>query len=168
MSVHEHKREAQKVGALRCTVISVSDTRTLETDASGQEIVRLLADRGHEVLERTVVPDDPTKISLVLRYWLESDADVVLLNGGTGVAKRDGTVEIVRQLLERELPGFGELFRYLSYNQIGSPAMLSRALGGVALGKVIFALPGSRRAVTLAMEELILPELGHLIHELRK
>jgi molybdenum cofactor biosynthesis protein B len=168
MSVEEHKSRANEVAALRCAVITVSDTRTLQTDKSGQEIVRLLEAQGHEVVERTLVPDDSEKIRLVLGHWLTTDVDAVLLNGGTGIARRDGTVEIVEALLDRELPGFGELFRYLSFKEVGAAAMLSRAVGGVASGKLVFSLPGAVNAVSLAMQRLILPELRHLVFEIRK
>ncbi len=167
MSVEEHKSRAKDLDVLRSTVITVSDTRTLETDTSGQTIVQRMEKAGHEVVERTVVPDDPEKIERVLRYWLGAEVDVVILNGGTGVSPRDGTVEIVEAALDRELPGFGELFRYLSFGQIGSAAMLSRAVGGVAREKVVFSLPGSRKAVELALDELIIPEIGHLIAQIR-
>lgn len=169
MSVEEHRRRGQEAApALRCAIITVSDTRNLETDESGQEIARQLVAAGHLVVERTVVPDEPDRISLVLRHWIETDIDAVLLNGGTGVSRRDGTVEVVRQFLEKEIEGFGELFRWLSYAQVGAAAMLSRAVGGIARGKIVFSLPGSRRAVELALEKLIVPELRHLVHELKK
>ena len=168
MSVEEHKSRADELAPLQCAVITVSDTRTLETDHSGQEICRLLEEQRHEVVERTVVPDEPSKVRRVFGHWLTANVDVVLLNGGTGISPRDGTVEVVRESLDRELPGFGEIFRYLSYKQVRAAAMLSRAVGGIAKGKVVFALPGSRKAVILGMEELILPELRHIVFELRK
>ena len=168
MSVEEHRTRGRRLGVLGSTVITVSDTRTLETDTSGQTIVALFEDAGHEVVERTVVPDDPPKVDRVLRHWLAAEeVEVIVLSGGTGVAPRDGTVEVVTAALDVTLPGFGELFRYLSYKQIGSAAMLSRAVGGVASGKAVFSLPGSRKAVHLAMETLILPELGHLLSLVR-
>ena len=169
MSVEQHKSRSAELKSVRCAIITVSDTRTLETDESGSEMARLLRTEKHEVIDRTVVPDEPGKIALVLRHWLGSDGvDALILSGGTGIAKRDGTIEIVRQFLERELPGFGELFRYLSYQQVGSAAMLSRSLAGTAGGKIVFTLPGSKKAVKLGMEKLILPEIRHLIYELRK
>lgn len=169
MNVEHHREEAKEIQSLRATVITVSDTRSLETDESGREIVGLLEREGHEVIERTVVPDEPLRIALVLRHWLAAeDVDLVLLSGGTGVARRDGTIDVVRQFLERELPGFGELFRFLSFREVGAAAMLSRALAGTASGKAFFALPGSPKAVRLGMEKLVLPEARHLIRELRK
>ena len=169
MAVEEHRKKGrEKNVSLRCAVITVSDTRTLETDESGAEIARQLDADGHQVLERTVVPDDPGRIGPVLRHWLAADVDAVLLNGGTGIAARDGTIEVIRQFLDRELSGFGEILRMLSYEQVGAAAMLSRATGGVARGKAVFGLPGSRRAVQLAMEKLIIPELRHIVYEVRK
>ncbi|HZN59263.1 MAG TPA: molybdenum cofactor biosynthesis protein B [Planctomycetota bacterium] len=169
MSVEEHRKQGLERNArLRCAVVTVSDTRTLETDESGLEMAQKLSAAGHEVVERTIVPDEPARIALVLRHWLAADVDAVLLNGGTGIAARDGTVEVVRSFLDRELEGFGELFRMLSYEQVGAAAMLSRALGGVSRGKAVFALPGSRRAVELGMEKLVVPELRHVVFEVRK
>ena len=166
MGVEEHRRAAPT--GLSVSIITVSDTRTLETDKSGQAIERLLAASGHRVLTRLVVPDEGASIDAALRAALADTADAVILNGGTGIAQRDGTVEIVSELLDRELPGFGELFRFLSFEEIGAAAMLSRAVGGVSGDKAVFSLPGSTKAVTLAMEKLILPEVGHVVRELRK
>jgi molybdopterin adenylyltransferase len=167
VGVAEHR--ARAAAGVRCAVITVSDTRTLETDESGKEMVRLLEARGHRAVSRDVVPDEPAQIALALRGRLaDPGVDAVLLNGGTGIAARDGTVEVVRAFIDRELQGFGELFRQLSYGQVRAAAMLSRAVGGIAAGKPVFSLPGSRPAVVLGMEELILPELGHLIAEIRK
>jgi molybdenum cofactor biosynthesis protein B len=169
MGVLEHKKKARaEIKSARCAIVTVSDTRTLETDESGVEITRRLEAAGHQVVERTVVPDEPARLTLVLRHWLAAEVDLILLNGGTGISSRDGTVEVVEQFLDRPLPGFGEIFRYLSFKQVGAAAMLSRAVGGTASGKLVFALPGSRAAVELAMEQLIVPELGHLLYELRK
>lgn len=166
MGVEEHRRAAPS--ELSFSIITVSDTRTLETDRSGQEIDRLLVESGHRVAGRVVVPDEGVSIEAALRAALAGAADAVILNGGTGIAKRDGTVEIVSGLLDRELPGFGELFRFLSFEEIGAAAMLSRAVGGVSGDKAVFSLPGSTKAVTLAMERLILPEVGHVVRELKK
>ncbi len=167
MGLREHR--AQAAAGVRCAVITVSDTRTLESDTSGQEMVRLIEAHGHRAASRTIVRDEPALIAQELRGKLGDAAiDAVFLNGGTGIAVRDGTVEVVRTFLDRELPGFGELFRALSHAEIGSAAMLSRAVGGIAAGKPVFSLPGSRAAVVLGMERLVLPELGHVIRELRK
>lgn len=124
---------------------------------------------GHAVLAYAVVPDEPTAIRRQVEGWLALDGcDGVIVSGGTGIAARDRTVEALSDLFERRLDGFGELFRWLSYGEIGSAAMLSRAVGGVAGGRLLFLLPGSTPAVTLGLERLILPELGHLLTELRK
>ena len=144
----------------------MSDTRTLETDTGGARIAELLAAAGHPVVSREMVRDEPERIRGALERWLRDDGvRAVILTGGTGVAPRDVTPEAVEPLLERVLPGFGELFRMLSYQDIGSAALLSRALAGIAAGRVVFVLPGSRAAVELALEKLILPELGHLAAE---
>jgi molybdenum cofactor biosynthesis protein B len=147
-------------------VITVSDTRTLESDSGGALLCELLAGGGHRVALREIVKDEVGAIREALERALASpDCAAVVLTGGTGVAPRDVTPEAVAPLLECELPGFGELFRQLSFAEIGSAALLSRALGGLARGKPVFALPGSRAAVRLALERLILPELGHLVGE---
>jgi molybdenum cofactor biosynthesis protein B len=167
MSVEEHRARGDKLDALRVAVITVSDTRTLETDASGKAIVETLEKAGHHVADRTIVRDEPAEVRRTLERWLAQKIDGVVLNGGTGIAPRDGTVEVVEALLDRALPGFGELFRYLSYQEIGAAAMLSRATGGIARGKAVFSLPGSTKAVRLAMEKLIIPELRHLVAQAR-
>jgi molybdenum cofactor biosynthesis protein B len=164
---HAHRRAAPE--RVSVCVITVSDTRTLETDTGGARVEELLVAAGHPVLERSIVPDEAGAIAKALRATLGRDGvDAVVLTGGTGVAPRDVTPEAVEPLLDRVVPGFGELFRMLSYQQIGSAALLSRALAGLACGRVVFVLPGSRGAVQLAMEKLVLPELGHLLAEARK
>jgi molybdenum cofactor biosynthesis protein B len=166
-SVHAHRRAAP--GSLRAAVITVSDTRTLETDTGGGAVVELLEAAGHAVAAREIVPDERSAIADALaRALARDDLRAVILTGGTGVAPRDVTPEAIAPLLEREIPGFGELFRMLSFEQIGSAALLSRAMAGTAAGVVVFALPGSRGAVELAMRRLILPELGHLAAEAAK
>lgn len=167
MGLEEHRRNA--AAGLAVAVITVSDTRDLDTDGSGKAIETMLRDAGHRATDRVVVPDDASRVDEVLRAALDSaDVDAVILDGGTGLAAADGTVEVVSRVIEREIRGFGELFRALSYEEIGAAAMLSRAVAGVVRGKVVFSLPGSTKAVTLAMEKLILPELGHIIGELRR
>lgn len=168
MSYAGHKAEAEPIVA-RAAVVTLSDTRTEATDTSGQAIRRLLAEGGHAVHSHHLIPDAPAVLDALLRKLLDHpDVDVVLTNGGTGVAARDQTIDVVDRLLDRPLPGFGELFRMLSWEQVGSGAMLSRAAGGVAGGKLLFAMPGSTKAVELAMTRLVLPELKHLLRELRK
>jgi molybdenum cofactor biosynthesis protein B len=150
-------------------VITVSDTRTLETDRGGKLVVDLLLAGGHLLTERQIVRDDPREIEpLVLKLADPSLTDAVLITGGTGIAERDKTFETVSGLLTKTMPGYGELFRMLSYADIGPAAMLSRAVGGVINNVVILTMPGSVAAVQLAMEQLIVPEIGHLVFEARK
>jgi molybdopterin adenylyltransferase len=152
-----------------CAVITVSDTRSPATDKSGQRIEQLLVAVGHTVGSYAIVKDEPEQIrSHLASLSQRADLDVVIFNGGTGIAPRDTTYDAIASLLEKTLPGFGELFRYLSYQEIGSRAMASRAIAGVYQSKLIFSLPGSTSAVQLAMEKLILPELVHLVSQLRK
>jgi molybdenum cofactor biosynthesis protein B len=161
-SAAEHRDEAPK--KVRCAVITVSDTRRLDTDVSGQTVVELLQTAGHTVVERELIPDEPMEMNmLVLRLADTDEVEAILLTGGTGVAARDQTPETLSRLFTKELPGYGELLRMLSYQEIGPAAMLSRALGGVIDSTVVLAMPGSTAAVRLAMEKLILPELGHLV-----
>ena len=163
----EHKDKGpQEIG---CMVITCSDTRTPETDTSGQLIHQLLDQRHHRIARYEIIKDEPSEIQKLLREAASDDSiETVIINGGTGISRRDATFEAIDALIEKRLDGFGEIFRYLSYNEIGSPAMLSRATAGLYQGKVIFSLPGSRGAVQLAMEELILPEIGHIVGEMRK
>ncbi len=147
----------------------VSDTRDLQSDESGKGMVRRIEAAGHLAVSRDVVADDRTRIAAALRERLaDAGVDAVLLTGGTGVSARDVTADVVRDFLDLELPGFGELFRVLSHSRVGPAAMLSRAMGGIAAGKPVFCFPGSPAAAALGLEELVLPELGHLIAELRK
>jgi molybdopterin adenylyltransferase len=168
MSVTEHKKEAPNV--VRCKVITISDTRTKDTDKSGKLMIDLLTEAGHEVVDYVIVKDEKEAIrAAVLHGCKRTDIDVVLTNGGTGIAKRDVTIETVKEIIEKEIVGFGELFRMLSYTEdIGSAAILSRAIAGVANDTAIFSTPGSSGAVRLAMTKLILPELGHVVREIRK
>jgi molybdenum cofactor biosynthesis protein B len=164
----EHQRAAGRIVA-RCAVVTLSDTRTPDTDQSGARIRELLESDGHVVADYQLIPDDADRLGTLLAALLaRADVDVILSNGGTGVSRRDTTVPTIERLIETPLPGFGELFRMLSWEQIGSGAMLSRAVGGIARGKVLFAMPGSTKAVELAMTKLILPEIRHVLRELRK
>jgi len=160
---HEaHKRHAP--ARIRCWVITVSDTRTEASDASGRLMRDLLEGHGHTVSRYRLVRDEPREITALLQAGGEDpQVDALLLNGGTGISRRDRTYEAVVALLEKRLDGFGELFRYLSYQEIGPAAILSRAVAGVYRGKVIVSLPGSEDAVRLGMEKLVLPELGHMV-----
>jgi molybdenum cofactor biosynthesis protein B len=165
---HEEHRAAAPA-SVRCAVITVSDTRTLQTDTGGCLVVDLLSTAGHQVLERGIVPDEPMRIrSLLESLASHDDLQAILLTGGTGIAQRDQTFETVSSLLTKPLPGYGELFRMLSYQEIGPAAMLSRATGGLLGRKVVLTMPGSPAGVRLAMEKLILPELGHLVGEAGK
>jgi molybdenum cofactor biosynthesis protein B len=168
MSYKQHT-EASRETNVRCAILTLSDTRTLDTDISGKKIAELLAQSNHPVIHHEVLKDDPTILEPRLKQLLaQGDIDAILTTGGTGISRRDQTIGVVDRLIEQPLPGFGELFRMLSYQEIGSGAMLSRASGGLANGKLIFAMPGSPAAVELAMTKLILPELKHLVHQLRK
>ena len=161
-----HASAPQRVG---CAVITVSDTRTPETDTGGDLLAELIAGAGHPLVSREIVRDDAVQIRAALERALASEAcRALMLTGGTGTSPRDVTPEAVRPLLERELPGFGELFRMLSFQEIGPAAMLSRAFAGSRAGKLVFALPGSPAAIRLALERLVLPELGHLLGEATK
>ena len=155
--------------SLGVAVITVSDTRSLETDGSGALIVEYLAQAGHCLSSREIVTDDPAAIDAAARQALaRPDCDVLILTGGTGLSPRDSTIDVLEALFEQPLPGYGELFRMLSWEEIGAAAMLSRASAGVRAGKFLVATPGSMGAVRLAMEKLLLPEMGHVIGELRK
>ncbi|HZG40876.1 MAG TPA: MogA/MoaB family molybdenum cofactor biosynthesis protein [Nodosilinea sp.] len=145
-----------------CAVITVSDSRTVASDRSGQIIQTLLAQAGQQVHDYRIVPDEPDRIASLCQT-LAPQVDCIILTGGTGIAPRDTTYDAIAALLEKTLPGFGELFRQLSFQEIGSRAMASRAVAGVYQSTLIFSLPGSSKAVTLAMEALILPELSHLV-----
>lgn len=163
---HTHHK-AHSPSHVRCGIITCSDSRTQENDISGQLIRQLLTAEGHTVERYEIVKDEPTQIRGAIDQNLSLSAiQAILINGGTGVSQRDSTYETVNAMLDKRLDGFGELFRFLSYQDIGSSAMMSRSVAGVSGGTVIFALPGSEKAVRLAMEKLILPELGHIIGEL--
>jgi len=164
-SVEQH-RDAGAGRVAGCAVLTVSDSRTPETDGGGGAIVELLEAAGHRVVARDLVPDEPLEIGRLLGGWIrDPEVELILTTGGTGIASRDGTVEVVERYLDKRLEGFGELFRMLSYEQVGAAAMLSRATAGLAHGTLVFALPGSPAAVRLAMERLIVPELPHLLFE---
>lgn len=167
MSQAEHKAVAPRV--VRCFVITVSDTRTTATDTSGDAIAQLLGANSHHVVGRTIVKDEPTEVAAAVTSQLANgEVDVVITTGGTGLTSRDSTYEAIDALLEKRLDGFGELFRVLSYQEIGSAAMMSRACAGTARGKFIAVLPGSEGAVRLAMNKLLLPELPHIVQQISK
>lgn len=150
-------------------VLTCSDTRTPETDTSGQLIQKLLKDQGYTVVSYHVVKDEPGQILFRIAQGTSNNAiRAIIINGGTGVSRRDSTFEAVDEILEKRLSGFGEIFRLLTYQEIGSSAIMSRATAGIVKGRVLFSIPGSENAVRLAMQKLILPELGHLVNELSK
>ena len=161
----EHRKEAVK--GVRCAVLTISDTRKPETDVSGRTIVELLEADGHVVAKRQILRDEPKDVHDAVLSQV-GGVDAIITTGGTGITSRDSTYEAVVGLFEKRLDGFGEIFRMLSFNDIGSAAMLSRACAGIARGTAIFILPGSENAVRLAMSRLILPELGHVVRELRR
>lgn len=166
-AVQEHRSDA--LPSLNLAVITVSDTRTLETDTSGALIVALAEEAGHRIIEREIVPDEPAAMRPLIRVLAGlEEIHGILVTGGTGMSARDQTYETVSALLTRPLPGFGELFRMLSYAEIGPACMLSRAVGGLIHRVPILVMPGSRAAVELAMTKIILPELPHLVREARK
>jgi molybdenum cofactor biosynthesis protein B len=166
-AVTEHRAAAP--ASLNLAVLTVSDTRTVETDTSGALVVTLGVAAGHRVVERAIVPDEPSAMRPLLQAWAaREDVDAILVTGGTGISARDQTYETVSSLLTKPLPGYGELFRMLSYAEIGPACILSRALGGLCGRAVLLVMPGSRAAVDLAMTKIILPELPHLVREARK
>lgn len=165
---HEHGagRAAQP---LAFGVLTISDTRTEADNLSGRALGELVVGAGHRIHARAIVPDEPPRIREVIAAWAEDQAcDAVVASGGTGLSPRDQTLEAVGPLFDPAIPGFGELFRALSYQEIGSAAMLSRAAAGIVRGTPVFLLPGSPKAVALAMERLVLPEVGHVVAELRR
>ena len=169
-SGHAHEQhKAHAPQCVTCVVITCSDTRTSQTDTSGQLMMRLLKEHGHDLAGYHVIKDDPAQIRSVIEEAAAHDAvQAILVNGGTGISKRDSTFEAVDGMLEKRLVGFGEIFRYLTYKDIGSSAIMTRATAGIFRGRIIFSTPGSEGAVRLAMDSLILPELGHIIQQLNK
>ena len=163
MGVHQHRAKGPTRAG--CAVLTISDTRTEADDESGARMRQLITGAGHEVVTYGVVPDDPSRIRATLQpLFANPNVQAIFLSGGTGIAPRDTTFEAVRSLFEKEIEGFGELFRMLSFHEIGAAAMLSRATAGIVAGKVLFSMPGSPAAVELAMQKLALPELGHALH----
>jgi len=164
MSQEEHKAQAPR--SVRCFIVTVSDTRTEATDTSGRAIADLLTAAGHVVAGRAIVKDDAEMVRGTLERQLAvADVQAIITTGGTGVTARDSTYEVVSSLLQKRLDGFGELFRMLSFQQIGPAAMMSRACAGIVAGHVVVSLPGSEAAVRLALERLLIPELAHLVQQ---
>ena len=168
-STSDEAHKAAAPASVGCYVVTVSDTRTEATDTGGRTIVDLLTAAGHTVVGRTIVTDDAELVrNAVGRHLADLDVQVIITTGGTGITSRDSTYEVVSAMMTKKLDGFGELFRVISYEQIGSAAIMSRACAGLAAGRVIISLPGSEPAVRLAMEKLVLPELGHLVQQATK
>jgi molybdenum cofactor biosynthesis protein B len=167
MSETEHKSHAPS--SVRCLIVTISDTRTEETDTSGRAIAELLTAAGHTVAGRTLVKDDADLVRATIeRHLGNADVHVIITTGGTGITSRDSTYEAVSGLLQKRLDGFGELFRMLSFEQIGPAAIMSRACAGLVAGRIVISLPGSEAAVRLGMERLVIPELGHLVQQASK
>lgn len=163
----EHRATAPR--SIGCFVLTISDSKTEATDTSGELIRELLTGAGHTVVGHAIVRDEPTQVTgLIRKGCADAGVEAFILTGGTGVTSRDSTYEAVEVLLDKRLSGFGELFRMLSYQEIGAAAMMSRAQGGVVQGRALFSLPGSPNACRLALEKLILPELGHVLREVRR
>ena len=166
-SVHKHRESAPE--RVRVAVLTISDTRTPETDTGGETVEALMRDAGHDIVGRDIVRDDAPAIRTKLVELLaRSDVDAVVTTGGTGISARDTTYEVVDRMLEKKLDGFGEIFRMLSYEEIGAAAVLSRCVAGTVGTKFVACLPGSRNAVRLAVEKLLVPEISHVVFELRK
>jgi molybdopterin adenylyltransferase len=166
MGADDHRKQAEAQGSVAIAIVTVSDTRTPETDTSGQAIRELAEAAGHAIVGYRIVKDEPDEVAPALDDFAAGPAQLIIFNGGTGISRRDRTYDVISRRLEKELRGFGELFRMLSYEQIGAAAMLSRATAGVYRGRVVVSTPGSTNAVRLAMEKLILPEIQHLAWEL--
>jgi molybdenum cofactor biosynthesis protein B len=166
-SVHKHRESAPDT--VRVAILTISDTRTRETDTGGDTAEELLRDAGHEIVARRIVRDEVAGIrNNLVDLLASSDVDAVVTTGGTGISARDTTYEVVERMIEKKLEGFGEIFRMLSYEEIGAAAIMSRALAGAVGTKFVASLPGSRNAVRLAVEKLLVPELAHVVFELRK
>ena len=166
-SVKEHKASAK--ASVRLGIVTVSDTRTLETDTSGLLIDQIATQAGHEVAWRKIVRDEPVEIqNVIVQSQSDPSIQAVLITGGTGISPRDQTVETLEKLFTKQIPGYGELFRWLSFQEIGPACILSRATGGLIGPLVVLLMPGSRAAVKLAMEQIIVPELPHLVREANK
>ena len=167
VSERDHKADAPSI--VRCFVLTVSDTRSAANDTGGDAIVDLLESAGHIIAGRTIVKDDPESVrGTVARQLANPDVQVIITTGGTGITSRDSTFEAISGMLQKRLDGFGELFRMLSYQQIGAAAMMSRACAGLVAGRIVVSLPGSEAAVRLAMEKLVIPEIGHLVQQASK
>lgn len=163
MGVHDHREVARKVGPVRYVRLSITDSRKPEEDQSGRAIESLFSEAGHTQVASMIVKNDPKGLREVIKKLCEEEVDLIIMTGGTGLSRKDQTIEAISPLLDKVLPGFGELFRSLSFQEVGSAALMSRALCGTARGKVIVCLPGSEQAVRLALTKLLIPEAQHLV-----
>lgn len=169
MGYEEHHKHASKLKSLNFAVLTVSDTRTKDTDESGKILCELLKSNNHSIVYYEIVKDDRSDIEKFIKKCIsDENVNVIMTNGGTGISKRDVTIETVRKFFEKTLDGFGEIFRYLSYEEIRSGAIMSRATAGVCKGKIIISIPGSPNAIKLAMDKLIIPEIAHIIWEIER
>jgi len=164
----EHQHKASQMPPARLSVVTVSDSRTVETDKNGLYLKEQIALAGFVLDDYKIVPDEPAVIDALIETLVQSDTQIILFNGGTGMSKRDTTFDVISRKLEKVMPGFGEIFRMLSYEQVGAAAMFSRAVAGIYKGKVIMSTPGSPAAVQLAWEKLIAPEIQHLAWEINR
>lgn len=164
----QHRAAAQQTGAIAMAIVTVSDSRTPDTDVNGRYLQHAIAQLGHHLVAYHIIPDDAERVTAVVETLCQSQARLILFNGGTGIAPRDTTFDALDKLLQKRLPGFGELFRMLSWQEVGAAAMLSRATAGIYRQRLIFSMPGSPNAVKLAWEQLIAPELAHLAGELTR
>jgi molybdenum cofactor biosynthesis protein B len=164
MGYREHKEKSPR--SVTCAVLTISDSRTEQDDESGKLLREKLSQNGHKVLAYAILKNDAVAIRRKIEELLKlADLQVIITSGGTGISHRDITIEIISPILNKKLDGFGELFRFLTYQEIGTGSMMSRAMAGVVGGKVIICLPGSLGAVTLALDKIILPEIGHMVRE---
>lgn len=169
MSSQEHHLEAAaQHESVAVAIVTVSDTRSVETDKSGQLIRKLCEEQSHRIVDYRIVKDEPDEVAQALTDFSNGEAQILIFNGGTGISQRDRTYDVLARSLEKELPGFGEIFRMLSYEEIGAAAMMSRATAGTYRGRAVVSLPGSTNAVRLAMEKLVLPEMRHLAWEITR
>ena len=165
-SSKDHHKFAAEKGAIHIAIVTVSDSRTKENDTNAQFLAKAIESAGHQLSAYHLIKDEPDQVAEILQLESKSKAEIILFNGGTGISKRDTTFDVISQALEKTLPGFGEIFRMLSFEQIGAAAMLSRAVAGTYKGKIVISTPGSPAAVRLAWEQLIAPEIQHLAWEL--
>lgn len=164
----EHKKKAEELPPIQFGIVTVSDTRTIETDQNGKYLKEKLQEEGHQMIAYYIIPDEPALVEETLTKILETNAKIIIFNGGTGISQRDNTFDALNRRIEKEMPGFGELFRMLSYEEIGSSSIFSRATAGVCHGRMVFSIPGSPAAVRLAWEKIIAPELKHILYEITR